>query len=96
MKFLKQDWSPTHIKEYKSWSKWRCRNVTPLELCFLLARDFFFLFLCRQMLYQNEDALLVSLDSDILLLLVRAGQCLVYRGHCCARVLMVLFALLTG
>lgn len=50
------------------------------------------------MAYQNEDTLLVSLDTDILVLLFGAGQCLVYGSHGDATKLMLLSLqmLLTG
>ena len=58
---------------------------------------FFSLSLRRQISYQNEHTLLVSLDADILVLLAGAGQCLVYGGHGAGTLLwLLLLLLLTG
>lgn len=50
-----------------------------------------------QMAHQDEDALLVSLDAGVFLVLVGARQCLVYRSHGDAKVrLLLLLRLVLG
>jgi hypothetical protein len=68
----------TDINEYRSCSRWRWRNVTPLELCPLSA----LVVRLRRKTYENKHTLLVPLLAGRLLILtVVARQLLEYGGH---------------
>jgi len=75
-----------YIKEYRSCSRCRCLNVTPLELWNLLAWN-----PCsgKMKKYQDQHTLLVPLLARLSLVLFGAREGLVYGSHGDGRVLFL-------